>query len=95
MAETIIIDKSESLDDEYKSLIKQVKSLLSKDDKQISNISNFIGALKQTFDKISWVGFYFSRRTVFILVRSREKLPAQRLNLVKVFVALPQKKERQ
>lgn len=60
MAETIFINKGQSLDEQYQSLVKQVKSLLNKDDKLISNISNFVAALKQSFDKISWVGFYFA-----------------------------------
>ena len=59
MAETIVIDKELSLEEQYKSLAKQVKSLLSKDDKTISNLSNFVAALFQSFEKISWAGFYF------------------------------------
>jgi L-methionine (R)-S-oxide reductase len=60
LAESITIDKEQSLDEQYQSLVKQVKSLLSKDEKLISNISNFVAALKQSFEKISWVGFYFA-----------------------------------
>lgn len=59
MAETIVIDKEQSLEEQYKSLVKQVKSLLSKDDKTISNVSNFVAALYQSFEKVSWAGFYF------------------------------------
>lgn len=59
MTETLIVDKDSSIDDRYKLLVKQIKALLSKDDKLISNLSNFTAALKQTFEKISWVGFYF------------------------------------
>jgi GAF domain-containing protein len=32
--------------------------LLNKNDNKLSNLSNFTAALKQTFDKINWVGFY-------------------------------------
>ena len=59
MAETIFINKEQSLEEQYKSLVKQVKSLLSKDDKTISNLSNFVAALYQSFEKVSWAGFYF------------------------------------
>ena len=59
MAETIFINRDQSLDEQYQSLVKQVKSLLNKDDKPISNISNLVAALKQSFEKISWAGFYF------------------------------------
>jgi L-methionine (R)-S-oxide reductase len=59
LAETIFINKGQSLDEQYQSLVKQIKALLNKDDKLISNISNFVAALKQSFEKISWAGFYF------------------------------------
>ena len=58
MAETIIVDKSLSLEEQYRLLKEQLRSLLSKNDEIISNLSNFTAALKQTFEKISWVGFY-------------------------------------
>lgn len=60
MAEEIIIEKDLSLEEKYLSLSRQVKALLKKDDKLISNLSNFVAALKQTFEKISWAGFYFA-----------------------------------
>jgi L-methionine (R)-S-oxide reductase len=60
LAESIFIDKDQSLDEQYQSLAKQVKSLLNKDEKLISNLSNFVAALNQSFEKISWAGFYFA-----------------------------------
>ncbi len=58
MAEEIIIDKDLSKEEKYKLLISQVKSLLSKEDNILSNLSNYTAAINQTFDFISWVGFY-------------------------------------
>jgi GAF domain-containing protein len=58
VAETLSINNKTSLDEKYLLLIKQIKNLLNKDDNLISNLSNLTAALKQTFDKISWVGFY-------------------------------------
>ncbi len=58
MAETFIVDKNLAGEDIYKQILPQIKSLLSKDDNRISNLSNFSAALKQSFEKISWVGFY-------------------------------------
>lgn len=46
------------LDKLYAMLIEQVKSLLNKNDNWLSNLSNLTAVLKQTFDKISWIGFY-------------------------------------
>ena len=58
MAESIILNVDSYIDEKYQLLIKQVKSLLRKEDRLITNLSNFTAALKQTFSKISWVGFY-------------------------------------
>lgn len=58
MADSIIIDREASLEEHYKLLIKQVKNLLRKEDKLVTNLANLTAAIKQTFSKISWVGFY-------------------------------------
>jgi len=58
MAETFVIDKDLSLEERYKLLLLQLKSLLTRNENLISNLSNFTAALKQAFDKVSWVGFY-------------------------------------
>jgi GAF domain-containing protein len=58
MSESLIINNEASLDEQYGLLIKQVQNLLRKEDNLITNLSNFTAALKQTFSKISWVGFY-------------------------------------
>lgn len=58
MSESLVINNTASVDEQYLLLVKQVKSLLRKEDNLITNLSNFTAALKQTFSKISWVGFY-------------------------------------
>lgn len=58
MSEEIRIDKNLSEEEKYRLLVSQVKSLLSKEDNLISNLSNLTAAIKDTFDKVSWVGFY-------------------------------------
>lgn len=58
MTENLLIDKNVSIDQQYNLLTKQIKNLLSKDDNILSNLANLTAALKQSFDKISWVGFY-------------------------------------
>ncbi len=60
MAESLIVNIDSSVDENYRLLIKQVKSLLRKEDNLITNLSNFTAVLKQTFSKISWVGFYIN-----------------------------------
>jgi L-methionine (R)-S-oxide reductase len=58
MPETFIVKNELSIEEKYQLLGKQVRLLLNKDENILSNLSNFIAALKQTFNKISWVGFY-------------------------------------
>ncbi len=67
MPETLIIKNELSLEEKYRLLEKQIQSLLNKDENILSNLSNFIAALKQTFNKISWVGFYlFDGRRLYL-----------------------------
>lgn len=58
MAVSLTINNEGSIDEKYEMLVKQIKHLLEKNENIISNLSNFTAALKQTFNKISWVGFY-------------------------------------
>jgi L-methionine (R)-S-oxide reductase len=58
MTETVLVDKNLSLEEKYESLTPQIKSLLNPADNIITNLANCTAALKQTFEKISWVGFY-------------------------------------
>ncbi|MGE5352366.1 MAG: GAF domain-containing protein [Acidobacteriota bacterium] len=61
MAETIEINNSLTDEEKYRELIPQVENLLSSDDFTVTTLSNFTAALKQTFPKISWVGFYLKK----------------------------------
>ncbi|OIO20206.1 MAG: guanylate cyclase [Ignavibacteria bacterium CG_4_8_14_3_um_filter_37_9] len=58
MAQEFKIPFALSDEEKYAALFPQIKFLLTKDELLLSNLSNFTAALKQTFDKISWVGFY-------------------------------------
>ena len=58
MSETISIDKHLAEEERYRLLISQIKSLLGENDNLISNLSNFTAVIKDTFEKVSWVGFY-------------------------------------
>lgn len=81
MAESLTINQKASIDDKYKLLIKQIKSLLDKEDNLISNLSNFTAALKQTFDKISWVGFYLSDGNKLYLGPFQGKVACTSINI--------------
>lgn len=58
MAEEFIIEKSLPDDKKYEKFLSMIKTLLSRNDNFLSNLSNFTAAIKQTFEKISWAGFY-------------------------------------
>jgi len=58
MTEEISINKHLAEEEKYRLLNSQLKALLVKEDNLISNLSNFTAAIKDTFEKVSWVGFY-------------------------------------
>jgi L-methionine (R)-S-oxide reductase len=67
MAEAILVNKNLSLEEKYISLISQIKQLLTFQDNLISNLANCTAAVKQTFDKVNWVGFYlFNGRELYL-----------------------------
>lgn len=59
MSEIINVQEELSKEEKYKTLIPQIKNLLSKEYKLISNLSNFIAVIKSNFNYVSWIGFYF------------------------------------
>lgn len=65
MSLEISIDKSKTDEDIYEQISYQIEHLINPNDKIISNLSNFSSLLMQSFDKISWIGFY---------IRENEKL---------------------
>lgn len=83
MSGTVTINNSASIDEQYQLLTKQVKSLLDKNDNILSNLSNFTAALNQTFDKISWVGFYLYDGNELYLGPFQGKVACTRIKLGK------------
>lgn len=59
LAETVTVDFNLSKKEKYESLIPQILSLISDETSLVANLSNITAALKQSFEKFSWVGFYF------------------------------------
>ena len=67
MTEEIRIEKNLAEEEKYRLLNSQLKSLLTKEDNLISNLSNLTAAIKDTFEKVSWVGFYlFDGQKLFL-----------------------------
>ncbi len=67
----------------YNLLLQQIESLINTNDPLITNLSNITAALKQTFSKISWVGFYFLKDTFLYLGPFQGKVACTRIELGK------------
>lgn len=66
MAEDLIISKSASKAERYKTLIPQVEALVSGETDTIANLANIAAALKETFD-FFWVGVYIVKGDELVL----------------------------
>lgn len=67
MSKTVIIEENLSKEEKYKALTSQMEHLLEKEDLILTNLSNFIAAIKQSFNTISWIGFYFAKDNALYL----------------------------
>lgn len=59
MSNEIQINKNLSNEETYKQLLSTMEYIINNEVPLVSNLSNFTALLKQSFEKISWVGFYF------------------------------------
>ena len=64
-------------------LFQQVDGLLNKNEPIITNLSNITAALKQTFSKISWVGFYLLKDNLLYLGPFQGKVACTRIEVGK------------
>lgn len=67
MAEEINISVDLSDEEKYKLVLQHTEFLINKHEPVITGLSNICALLKQTFEKISWVGFYFFENEVLYL----------------------------
>ena len=68
-------------EDIYQQLLPQISSLISNDDPVITNLSNFSAALKSSFDKISWVGFYLLKNDLLYLGPFQGKIACTQIKI--------------
>nr|WP_068892391.1 GAF domain-containing protein [Pedobacter panaciterrae] len=66
MAEDLHIVTDISKEEQYLSLIPQIKALITGEDEQIANLANIAAALKEQF-KWFWVGFYLVKGDELVL----------------------------
>lgn len=83
MAEQIIVNKNLSDEEIYKTIIPQIENLINADDALISSFANFTAALKEVFDKISWIGFYFLKDNKLVLGPFQGKIACTEIELGK------------
>lgn len=65
MAEDLAITKG-TKEEQYKSLVPQIKALLTGEDDLIANLANIAAALKEQFS-FFWVGFYLVKDEQLVL----------------------------
>jgi L-methionine (R)-S-oxide reductase len=66
MSEELIIDKSSSREEKYKSLVPQIQALIQGESDLIANMANISAALKEVFS-FWWVGFYLVKEQELVL----------------------------
>ena len=67
MAEDVIIDKSATKEEKYKSLLPQIRGLVQDESDLTCNLAQICAALKYSMDRFFWVGFYFRRGDELVL----------------------------
>jgi GAF domain-containing protein len=65
MAEDLLVAKG-TKEEQYKSLLPQIKALISGETDLIANMANITAALKEQFDWL-WVGFYIVKNDELVL----------------------------
>jgi len=66
MAENLILEKSATKEEKYRSLIPQIEALIQVETDLIANLANASAALKQGMD-FFWVGFYIKKENELVL----------------------------
>ncbi len=67
MLETFNTDPNVADKKIYETLLPQIENLINSTEPVLSNLSNFTAVLKQSFNKISWVGFYLVKNNSLFL----------------------------
>jgi L-methionine (R)-S-oxide reductase len=66
MAEDLVIIKTESKEQQYRSLLPQIEALIGTEDDLTANLANIAAALKEQFNWL-WVGFYLVQQEELVL----------------------------
>lgn len=80
MSEIINVNKNLSDEEIYMQLLQQVEHLINADEPLLSSLSNITAVLKESFSKISWVGFYIAKNETLYLGPFQGKVACTRIN---------------
>lgn len=83
MSESLKTNKFASDEEIYSLLLPQIDSLLDMKVPALSNLSNITAALKESFNKISWVGFYIFNGLFLYLGPFQGKIACTRIEIGK------------
>ena len=83
MSVDLKISKNTDIEKTYNLLCQQIDNLIDAKDPLITNFSNITAAIKQTFEKISWVGFYFLQGDILYLGPFQGNVACTRIDLGK------------
>ena len=68
-------------EEKYKLLFKQITQLINDSDPIITNLANVTAAIKQTFNKVSWVGFYLAIKDKLFLGPFQGKVACTKIEI--------------
>ncbi len=83
MSDEFIISPDLSDEEKYKQVLYYADALINADEPKITSLANVCALLKQTFNKISWVGFYFFSDNALYLGTFQGKTACNQISLTK------------
>jgi GAF domain-containing protein len=83
MPEKFLINSDAPKDEIYSLLLSQIESLITKDEKLISNLANFTAALMQSLKSLNWVGFYIAENEQLYLGPFQGKVACTKIDFGK------------
>ena len=74
-----MIDAKFKKEDQYRLLLQQIDSIVEITNPIVTNLSNVIAAINETFDNVSWVGFYLVKNSYLFLGPFQGKVACTRI----------------
>ncbi len=65
----------------FENLLRDIESVLEENTPLLSNLSNFIALIKDSFPKISWIGYYFAKDDILYLGPFQGKVACTKIKI--------------